>query len=474
MSKPQRPLQRPSHQPSHDASHQPSPHRSHRPTRIAAALSLLLGFAMTAPTVRAMSLEQALQAALRYDPAFQSATYEQAASSEARIIGRANLLPNVSANYSRSDVAADRTIRTANGPVNDKPNYLSESASITLRQPLFNLEAYARYQQGNAQSNYGEALLAVKTQDLFVRLFGAYADALLASDQIRLAVAQRDALRENELTNQRMFERGAGTRTDVLETRARYELSEADLLEAENNLDIARRKLASITGPVTTTLPRLTPEFKTLAITPEDFAPWEKIALDQNPTLLAQRHQVNYAELDLKRVQAGHYPKMDLVASYSDVKSDSLFTFNQESRSRSIGVQMAVPLYSGGSVDAGVRQAVASLERARADMSTKTEDVLQELRRQHRLFTSSRARIDALVGAERSSQEVVEATRKSIAAGARVNLDLLNAEKQLYTTRRDLAQARYGHLVAYLRLRQAAGLLTGEDVLALDGYFRGE
>jgi protease secretion system outer membrane protein len=271
-----------------------------------------------------------------------------------------------------------------------------------------------------------------------------------------------------------MFERGAGTRTDVLETRARYELSEADLLEAENNLDIARRKLASITGPVTTTLPRLTAEFKTLAITPESFEPWEKIALDQNPTLLAQRHQVNYAELDLKRVQAGHYPKMDLVASYTDSKSDSLFTFNQESRLRSIGVQMAVPLYSGGSVDAGVRQAVASLERARADMSTKTEDVLQELRRQHRLFTSSRARIDALVGAERSSQEVVEATRKSIAAGARVNLDLLNAEKQLYTTRRDLAQARYGHLVAYLRLRQAAGLLTGEDVLALDGYFRGE
>lgn len=437
--------------------------------RLAACLSAALAF--SSPGAAAMTLEQALQAALRYDPLFQSANYEQAASSEARVIGRANLLPNVSANYGRSDVAADRTITTGGRPVNDKPNYISESASISLRQPLFNLEAYARYKQGDTQSNYGEAVLASKTQDLYVRLFGAYAEVLLASDQIQLAVAQRDALKESELANQRMFERGAGTKTDVLETKARYELSEAELLEAENNLDIARRKLASITGPLTTPLPTLSTGFKFLSLEPETYEAWEKIALDQNATLIAQRFQVNYAELDLKRAQAGHYPKLDLVASYTDSKADSLLTFNQESRLRSIGVQMAIPLYSGGSVDAGVRQATASFERARSDLAAKTEDVLQEVRKQHRLFSSSKARIDALANAEQSSLLVIEATRKSIAGGARINLDLLNAEKQLYTTRRDLAQARYGHLIAYLRLRQAAGVLTGEDVLALGPYF---
>jgi len=437
--------------------------------RLAACLSAALAF--NSPGAAAMTLEQALQAALRYDPLFQSANYEQAASSEARAIGRANLLPNVSANYGRSDVAADRTITTGGRPVNDKPNYISESASISLRQPLFNLEAYARYKQGDTQSNYGEAVLATKTQDLYVRLFGAYAEVLLASDQIQLAVAQRDALKESELANQRMFERGAGTKTDVLETKARYELSEAELLEAGNSLDIARRKLASITGPLTTPLPTLSTGFKFLSLEPETYEAWEKIALDQNTTLIAQRYQVNYAELDLKRAQAGHYPKLDLVASYTDSKADSLLTFNQESRLRSIGVQMAIPLYSGGSVDAGVRQATASFERARSDLAAKTEDVLQEVRKQHRLFSSSKARIDALANAEQSSLLVIEATRKSIAGGARINLDLLNAEKQLYTTRRDLAQARYGHLIAYLRLRQAAGVLTGEDVLALGPYF---
>jgi protease secretion system outer membrane protein len=256
-----------------------------------------------------------------------------------------------------------------------------------------------------------------------------------------------------------------------LETKARYELSEAELLEAGNNLDIARRKLASITGPLTTPLPTLSTGFKFLSLEPETYEAWEKIALDQNTTLIAQRYQVNYAELDLKRAQAGHYPKLDLVASYTDSKADSLLTFNQESRLRSIGVQMAIPLYSGGSVDAGVRQATASFERARSDLAAKTEDVLQEVRKQHRLFSSSKARIDALANAEQSSLLVIEATRKSIAGGARINLDLLNAEKQLYTTRRDLAQARYGHLIAYLRLRQAAGVLTGEDVLALGTYF---
>lgn len=438
--------------------------------RLAVSLSAALAFSSMGAA--AMTLEQALQAALRYDPLFQSANYEQAASSEARVIGRANLLPNVSANYGRSDVSADRTITTAGRPPsNDKPNYISESASISLRQPLFNLEAYARYKQGDTQSNYGEAVLATKTQDLYVRLFAAYAEVLLASDQIQLAVAQRDALKESELANQRMFERGAGTKTDVLETKARYELSEAELLEAGNSLDIARRKLASITGPLTTQLPTLSTNFKFLSLEPETYEAWEKIALDQNTTLIAQRYQVNYAELDLKRAQSGHYPKLDLVASYTDSKADSLLTFNQESRLRSIGVQMAIPLYSGGSVDAGIRQATAGFERARSDLASKTEDVLQEVRKQHRLFSSSKARIDALANAEQSSLLVIEATRKSIAGGARINLDLLNAEKQLYTTRRDLAQARYGHLIAYLRLRQAAGVLTGEDVLALGSYF---
>lgn len=438
-------------------------------TRLAVCLSAAL--VLSAQGAAAMTLEQALQAALRYDPLFQSANYEQAASSEARVIGRANLLPNVSANYGRSDVSADRTITTGGRPVSDKPNYISESASISVRQPLFNLEAYARYKQGDTQSNYGEAVLATKTQDLYVRLFAAYAEVLLASDQIQLAVAQRDALKESELANQRMFERGAGTKTDVLETKARYELSEAELLEAGNSLDIARRKLASITGPLTTQLPTLGADFKFLSLEPETYEAWEKIALDQNTTLIAQRYQVNYAELDLKRAQSGHYPKLDLVASYTDSKADSLLTFNQESRLRSIGVQMAIPLYSGGSVDAGIRQATAGFERARSDLASKTEDVLQEVRKQHRLFSSSKARIDALTNAEQSSLLVIEATRKSIAGGARINLDLLNAEKQLYTTRRDLAQARYGHLIAYLRLRQAAGVLTGEDVLALGSYF---
>ncbi len=421
-----------------------------------------------------MSLEQALAAALRYDPTYLSATHEQSASREARVIGRANLLPNVSANYSRSNIEADRTIRSATGPVTDKPSYLSESQSLTLRQPLFNLEAYARYQQGNAQADYGEAVFSAKTQDLYVRLFSAYADTLLASDQIRLATSQRDALKENQQANQRMFESGASTKTDMLETKARYELSEAELLEAENNLDIARRKLASITGPADSPLPQLGSEFRFLSLEYQDYARWEQIALEQNASLIAQRHQVTYAEQELKRAQAGHLPKLDLVAGYTDSKADSLLTFNQESRLRSIGVQMAIPLYAGGSVDAGVRQATASLERARSELAAKTEEVLQEVRRQHRLFSSSRARIDALASAEQSSLQVIEATRKSIAGGVRINLDLLNAEKQLYTTRRDLAQARYGHLVAYLKLRLAAGVLTGDDLLSLGTYFRGD
>jgi protease secretion system outer membrane protein len=160
------------------------------------------------------------------------------------------------------------------------------------------------------------------------------------------------------------------------------------------------------------------------------------------------------------------------VASHSRNTAESLLTYNQESTVNAIGVQLSLPIYSGGSVNAQTRQAAARLAGGQADMDAALKKVLVDVRKQFQLVTSTRKRISAMEQAERSAAEAVEATRKSVAGGHRVNLDVLTALQQLYLTRRDLSEARHGYLLSYLRLHAAAGLLDGEGLVKMASCFR--
>ena len=244
------------------------------------------------------------------------------------------------------------------------------------------------------------------------------------------------------------------------------------MLEAEDNVETMRRKLMTITGPFNTPIDSLEAYTEFFSLTPDDYPEWEELALRTNAEIVSQRYLVTSAEQEIKRAEAGHLPRVDLVASLNKSSSDSLFTYNQESTTRSIGVQMTLPIYSGGGVNATVLQALSNLDRAKADLAAKINKVLVELRKQHRLVSTTQSRIIALAKAEQSALQVIDATKKSVTAGIRVNLDLLNAEQQLFTTRRDLAQARYSYLTAYLQLRYAAGVLNGEDLQRVGAYFK--
>ncbi len=413
----------------------------------------------------ALSLMEAYQAALEKDPTFQMARHDRAAGQENEAIGRAGLMPSIGASYNMSQNDANRTTTLSNGSKqNDNPQYTSKSASLQLRQPLFNLDAWQRYQGSKAQGNYAEAKFADSAQDLITRLTTAYLNALFAEDQLRLAVVQRDAYNENYLSNQRMLEKGAGTKTDMLETRARYELSLAQVLEAENNVKNRRDELSVVVGGDPGTLDMLVSTLPDLPLAYATQAEWEAVASANNPDVRAMQHSLEYATAEVERNRAGHYPRVDLVASYSRNNSDSLFTFNQESTVNSIGVQMSIPIYSGGAVSAQTRQAVARKESDRAELEANRQKALVEVRKQFQLLSSSRMRMAAMVQAEKSAAEAVEATRKSVAGGQRVNLDVLTAMNQLFTTRRDLSDARQGYLLAYLRLHAAAGALDNDSL----------
>lgn len=436
------------------------------------AAAVLAALAAHALPASAIGLLQAYEAALKNDPTFQSAIHENEAGQENRVLGRAGLLPSASISYSGSRNRSDVTTTNILGENTTHPAYTSKGAYLQVKQSLLNVDAFARYKQGIAQSNYSDAVFSNRKQDLVLRLVGAYADAQYAEEQLKLVKAQRDTLAEQKRVNERMFEKGESTKTDVLETQSKYDVAEAQLIEAQDALATARNTLSTLVGMDVTSLDPMVPDFKVQALQPASFEQWRAIALEKNPEIESLRYGVEAASQEVLKARAGHAPRVDLVATLSRTDSETLNTLNQDQKNRSIGVQVNIPLYSGGYVNAASRQAVAGRERAKTDLEAKTNLVLVELRKQFNLVQSGVTRIDANEKSVKSAELLVDATRQSIKGGIRINLDLLNAQQQLFAARRDLAQARYNYLLSYLRLRNAAGTLGGDDLQLVASYFR--
>jgi protease secretion system outer membrane protein len=437
--------------------------------RSAASLGVML--AIAAGGAHAVTLQQAYQAALKNDPAFRMNFYENEIGKENRVLGRAGLLPNISASYSNSQNVVDEEQSVQGRPFVTHPRYLSRTSAVQLRQSLFNLDAVTRYRQGKVQSEQAAETFEANTNDVALRVVGAYVDALFAGDQVALARVQRDLYLEQQKANQRMFEKGEGTRTDMLETKARLDLAEAQLVEAEDNALAARNTLEGVIGMEAGTLDPLGANFHPAAIAPLTFEDWRALALKNNNELAAMRLAVENARLEIVKNKAGHAPRIDLVATYSKGDNETLNTNGLSTVNRVLGIQVNIPLYAGGAVNAGTRQAAAGYERAKADLDVRTNKLMVELRKAHSLVLSSVRKIEALEKAVESNQLLMKATEQSIKGGVRINLDLLNAQQQLFTSQRDLAQARYSYLVGLLRLKAGTGTIGDSDIREIAAYF---
>lgn len=437
------------------------------------ALVLALSLAACAGSAQALSLQQAYEAALKHDPTYRARFYESEAGRENRILGRAALLPNVSANYSYSKNNAERDAQDLFGrPTHDTPKYTSRSAVVQLRQSLFNWGGIVRYRQGKVQAEASEEQLQAATDDVAVRVVTAYLDVLFADDQLALARVQRDQYLENQKVNERLYEKGEGTVTDMLETKARLDLAEAQLVESQDNLKAARETLAGIIGMEPGELDRLVDSFRPTAPSPASFEEWRKLALENNNQLAAGRLGVENARLDIQRNKAEHLPRLDFIGTYSNSDNETLTNFGQKNLNRSLGVQLTVPIYAGGAVNASTRQAAATYQRARSELDAQSNAILVELQKSHSQVQSSVRKVEALQKAVESGKMLMTATEQSIKGGVRINLDLLNAQQQLVTSQRDLAQARYGYLVSLVRMHAAAGTLQADLIRQINAYFR--
>ena len=345
---------------------------------------------------------------------------------------------------------------------------------MTLQQPLLDYEAYARFRQGAAQALFSDERFRSKSQYLAVRLLNAYSQALLAQERIELSRAQKRAFAERLQLNQRLLKGGEGTRTDVLETQARLSMAVAEEIEAQDNQDAALRELEAMLGEPLQIgqLAPLAAHFVIAPLEPQRFESWRELALANNPELASQQHALTSAEYEVERKRAGHLPKLSLYASSRQTSSDSESTYNQKYDTNSVGIQLTVPLFAGGSVSASTRQAARQWSQAQYELDAQTASTLVDLRKQYNLNSSAAAKVRAYEMAVESAGALVQATQKSVSGGERVNLDVLDAEQQLFSAKRDLAEARYAYLLARVQLRYYAGVLNEGDLRQVAGYFR--
>jgi outer membrane protein len=433
-----------------------------RMTRLASLLAATL-FACHA---QAADLLQVYKEALANDAVFASARAALAAGAERAPQGLAGLLPNLGVNgsyvhtNSSVDVPGDGVERSGSATVN--------SYTISLAQPLVRWANWESYQQGKLLTAVSEAQFSQAQQDLIVRVAQAYFDVLTAQDALASVQAQKVAITEQLASAKRNFEVGTATITDSQEAQARFDLAEAQEFAAQNDLEIRRSALQQIIGHPAGDLATLKPGLLLPKPEPERIEPWVDSAETRNFGVLAQQLSLEVARREISRNRAGHYPTLDLVASRSHSDQNGVLAASQtpsnSGTNNSIGVQWNIPLFSGYAVTSRVREAIALEERSRADLENARRTAAQGARQAFMGINSGLAQVRALQAAEISSQSALESNRLGYQVGVRINIDVLNAQQQLYMTRRDLARARYDTLVNGLRLKAAAGVLREEDL----------
>ncbi|MEN9905491.1 MAG: hypothetical protein RLZZ555_2056, partial [Pseudomonadota bacterium] len=307
--------------------------------------------------------------------------------------------------------------------------------------------------------------------NLGVRVTGAYLEALLAQDQLDLVLSQQAFVRTQLDAARKALAAGSGTRTDIDEAQARLDLNRADELEARQQLDYTRRQLEVLTRHPVGQLARLDAGKLVLqAPALPGLEDWIAMAEDSSPELKALKARLEAARIEVSKAEGGHYPTLDAVVQLTRSASENVTTPESRYNNRAVGLQLNLPLYSGGYTSSVVRQALAEQLQAEERLEATRRDLGLRLAREYRGVTEGVMKVRALEQAVKSAEQLVQSSRRSYQAGSRTLVDILNAEQQLQSTRRDLAQARYVYLISRVRLQALAGGDVQAGLLELNHF----
>ncbi len=442
-------------------------------------LAVLMASAFWTLDAQAADLIQVYQQALANDATYASARAALAAGMERVPQGRSGLLPSIQANgsYTHNNSGSSPWNAGQSIPLPDGSSATvssgsysnhSSQATISLVQPLFRWANWQTYEQSKLQQAQAEAAFAQAQQDLITRVAQAYFDVLAAQDTVELNRAQKVATTEQLASAKRNFEVGTQTITDTHEAQAAYDLVVAQEYAAQNDLANKLSALQAIIGTAPSVLAPLKPGVVLSAPQPGVIEPWVSSAETQNYGVTSAQLGYELAKRDIQKNRAGHYPTLDLIASASRSTASGQLSQSGTSDNKAIGVQWSVPIFSGFAVTSRVRESIALEEKARQDLEATRRNAALGARQAFLGVNSGLAQVKALEAAEISSNSALESNKLGYQVGVRINIDVLNAQRQLYSTRRDLSRARYDTIINGLRLKAAAGSLREADLVPVN------
>jgi len=416
----------------------------------AAGASLVLAL----PTAQAQSLVELYEAARSYDATFLAARAQFEADQAKADQGRKEWRPNIGidARKNRTEKKGESTKTEVN------------TLTLSARQPIIRAANFIGAAQSEKSRAVAEAKLTAAEQELIVRTARTYFDVLAARDNLAFVTAQKEAVEQQLASAKRNFEVGTSTITDQREAQARFDLVVAQEIAADNDLQIKTLALKQLVGKDNLNPFQLNAINGLPEIDKATLDDWINRALEQSPQVLMAEVGYDIAQLETRKAQAAHLPTLDLVASKSQSRG--------QKDTATIGVEFNLPLYSGWATQNRVSEAVALEDKSRNDLEGARRAVTQLTREAYLGLIAGQGQVRALEAAEASSQSALEANRLGYQVGVRINIDVLNAQSQLFETKAKLAKARFDYLVGTLRLKQAVGALTPEDLQPINALLK--
>jgi outer membrane protein len=434
----------------------------------------ILGFSMIAlgqvQAEETQNLQQIYQQALTQDPLLASAKSGNRAMQEKLVQGNALYLPTVNFNAGVSASQTDIKI-IGNAPFRNsgRETFEGYNYGISLNQPIYRKQIQAQLAQAQSQVAQSDKQLLLAQQNLILRSSKAYFDVLMAQDKIELIQAQKNAISKQLEQAKANFDVGTATITDFNEAQARFDLIRAQEIAAMSDLEIKKRAIQSIVGQMPTKLNAVRSDLQPQMPEPVAMDKWVEMATQTNLMISIQQQALEIATQEVERQNAGHLPTLDAIASYTDrYANGGINSFGSDLKDATIGLQLQIPLYQGGAISSRVREAVANKQKAMDDLVAARRQAELDTRQGYLDLVSVVSQIQAYEQALSSSQSQLDSTMLGYEVGVRTSVDVLNAQQQFFTAKRDLLQSRYAYLMNILSLKSAVGLLNEADVDAVN------
>jgi outer membrane protein len=430
-------------------------------------IAWLLAAPLLISNVYAADLMQVYRDAIDNDPTFSAARSTLDAGREKSPQALAGLLPSLT--LSGNTVWNENEIAFRGGNTLAKPNFNSNGYNLSLSQPLFRWQNWVGYDQSKLQVVQAEANFIQARQDLILRVAQAYFDVIYSTENLKAVKANKQAINQQLELAKKSFEVGTATITDTHEAQARFDLASAQEIAAESDLEVRQRILQSITGKE---VGFLAPPRKGAELSPpqpSDMKEWVAAAEKDGIAVQVQQAAASIAAREVDKQRAGHYPTLDLVANVGSNKSFASAALGLlDSDSKNVGVQLNIPIFQGGAVNSRTREASANRATAESALEAAKRNAALNARQNYLGVVNGLAQVKALKAAMVSSQSALESNKLGYEVGVRINIDVLNAENQVYVTRRDFAKSVLDTLMSQFRLKAAVGSLGEEDVSAVN------